>query len=118
VTRHSFWPGRTARGCLIGDGRRRAKRWPVRSRAVRSVAKGWEGKSRVGGSFLSEVRSSDNWGPTHVGRRRPAATGVVHSPHGEHSHREQGRHAGLGDLPRWSNGNRPLTCGPGPVWPG
>jgi hypothetical protein len=52
VTRCSFWPGRTAQGLLINDGRWCAKRWLVWSRAVMSTAKQWEGKSRVGRACL------------------------------------------------------------------
>jgi hypothetical protein len=34
------------------------------------------GRSRVDGGFLSDVQSRDKRGPTHMGRRRPAATGA------------------------------------------
>jgi hypothetical protein len=42
-----------------------------------------EERSGVGGSFLGDIRSRDNVGPTHVGRRRLAATGAEHCPCGE-----------------------------------
>jgi hypothetical protein len=49
------------------------KRWPPRSRAARSVAEWWEGKSGVGDGFNSDVWSSDKGGqPTWGGDdRRP-----------------------------------------------
>jgi hypothetical protein len=47
------------------------------------------GKSEVGCSFLSDVRSSAR-GTNPRGRRRPAATGAEHSLHGECGHQEQG----------------------------
>jgi hypothetical protein len=59
VTGHSFWPGWTARGCLVGDGRRRAKWWLVQSRAARSVAERWEGKSGAGSGLLGVDWSRD-----------------------------------------------------------
>jgi hypothetical protein len=48
------------------------------------------GRSGVGGGFLGDVQSKDKEGPTHVGWRRLAATGVKRSVRGEHGHREQG----------------------------
>jgi hypothetical protein len=43
------------------------------------------------------------------------ATSAEHSPCGDHSHQEQGRRVGPGDHPGRSNGNGPLTYGPGPL---
>jgi hypothetical protein len=73
-------------------------------------------RSRVGGGFLGDVWSMDKGGlATHMGQRRPGATGAERSPHGEHGHREQGCAQDRAIVPSGQNGNRPLTGGPGPV---
>jgi hypothetical protein len=68
-------------GRLISVGEQWAKQWPTHSRAVRSAAEWWEGKSEVGDGFLDDVRRSDKEGPTHVGGddRRPPAPSALHA---------------------------------------
>jgi hypothetical protein len=56
-------------GRFISDGQWWVKWWPVRSRAARSAAEWWEGKSGVSGGFLGDIQSRDKGGPTHLGQR-------------------------------------------------
>jgi hypothetical protein len=101
---HSFWPGRIARRWLIDDGRRRVKRWPVRSRAARSAAERWERKSTVGGGFLGDDQSRDKWG-------QPMWGGDNRRPPMPSTHRAWDQ----ATVPSSQYGNGPLTCGPGLV---
>jgi hypothetical protein len=66
-------------GWIVGDGQWRLMQQPVWSRAARSAAKWWEGKSEVGDGFLGDVQSSGKGGPTHVGSddRRPQAPSTL-----------------------------------------
>jgi hypothetical protein len=101
-------------GRLIGDEQRR--RSSGQCRAEQHGARPNGGGEKVEWATASSVTSGAVVrGPSHVGRQRPVATGTERSPHGEHDHREQGRHAGPGDRPGRSNGNGPLTCGPNPL---
>jgi hypothetical protein len=72
------------------------------------------GRSRVGGSFLGDVRSRDKEGggqPTWCGgdRRQPMTL------RGERGHREQGGAWDRTTVPGGQNGNGPPTGGPGPA---
>jgi hypothetical protein len=74
----------------------------VQSIAARSTAKRWEGKSRVGGGFLGDVRSRD---------KGANPCGAVMTS----GHREQGSARDQATIPGGQNGNGLLTSGPGPV---